>query len=547
MLAAVGGLAVAAVLYFVADRAFVDRPARGGELTEAVAGGVSTFNPLFATSDAETDMARLIHAGLLEVGADGLPAAGLASRWAVDESAIRYRFTLREDATWSDGQPLTARDVVFTARLAARDDFDTATSRLASAWALATSVTAVDDRTVEVVLGEPYAPFVEAATLGILPVHVLGDVAPHDLARHPYSTREPIGAGPWKLEVPGGVDLESLRLVRNEHHWEASGRRPFLEAITLRTFESTADAWAALGRREVQLMCGVPPDGLELLGEDVQEIDAVRSDYTLVYLNPNRVVFGEAAVRKALSLAMDRTGIIGDPNLLDGRGAPAISPIPPGSWAFDPIGEAPPYSPDEAAAILDAAGWTDGDGDGIRDRDGKALRFVLDTHEDPTLRGVAERLGADWAALGVAVEVRPQSQPNIVQALRDRAFEAAVFRVASGSALDPDLYALWHSSQAESGQNFAGYASEEADATMVALRRAPPTDLELRRELYARFQRRFVEDLPSLLVYFPTYTCVAVDPALGGVQLPRTVVWPADRYLTLDGWFLRTERIFLGD
>ncbi len=542
-LAAVGVFFVGAVLIAVSNQAFEDRPASGGELVEAVVGHVATLNPVFAASDSEVDVARLIHAGLTRIDAKGDIAPDLAESWSISDDALIYEFDLRSDARWHDGQSVTARDVIFTAAVAADTTIPTEKNPLAAAWALV-AVEALDEKTVRLRLEEPYSPLLDATTMGLLPEHLMGGVPPAELPRHAASTREPVGAGAWRIELPGGLSDESIRLNRFEDHW--SPRKPFLDAIVLRTFDTPEEAWAALGRHEAQLMCGLTASTMEGLGEDVQEISAIRADYTLVFLNPAEVLFQDLVVRRALSLAINREAIVADPEVLGGLGVAAVSPIAPGSWAYAPSVSPQVFDPAEAVRTLEEAGWRDSDNDGARDRDGKALRFVLDTYDEPLLRALAERLKADWAAIGARVEVRAQPQPNMIRALSDRAFETALFRLSSRLAYTPDLYPLWHSSQAVGGQNFAGYSDPAADAIMVELRRTSPEKSESRHELYERFQALFAEQIPALVLFHPAYTCAKVDPTLGGVQLPSRVVEPADRYTTVDEWFVRTERILLG-
>lgn len=544
-LAALGAAVVGVVLYLVSNRAFAYRPARGGTAVEALVGVPATLNPLLATQDVELDVARLIHAGLTRPGDDGRVRPDLADRWTIHDEGRLYTFHLRDDAVWHDGRPVTADDVLFTARMAVDPAVATERNPLAAAWSLA-QVRAIDARTVELRLETPYAPFLDATMLGLLPAHVFAGVPAAELHRHPASTQAPIGAGPWRLDQPGGLTAELVRLVRFDDHWEATARRPYLDGLELRLYRSAADAVQALGRREVQVMGQVPAEALVRLGEDVAQINAVRGGYTAVFLNPSKVIFADARVRHALGASLDRAAIIQGPELLAGQGVPAISPIPPGSWAYDASIPAPVYDPEEAARVLDASGWIDTDGDGVRDRDGQPLRFALDVYDEPLLMAIARRLEADWGRLGIGVEVRGQSQPNLVSALTTHAYEAALYSVTTRQLYDPDPYPLWHSSQIEGGQNIAAFANARADELMVALRQTSPADDAARRALYVEFQRLFAAEQPALMIYHPVYSIAKVAPALGGVQLPPLIVEPSDRYRVIGDWFLETERVLAG-
>jgi peptide/nickel transport system substrate-binding protein len=194
-------------------------------------------------------------------------------------------------------------------------------------------------------------------------------------------------------------------------------------------------------------------------------------------------------------------------------------------------------------ALLDEAGWVDSDDDGIRDRDGRNLTFSLEASNDTLMAAIADQIAADWAAIGVEAVRRNLDQRSTVENLTNRAFHAMLFGWERRD-YDPDPYPLWHSSQAEDGQNFAGWRNPDADAIMVRARRAHPDDLDGRAALYYEFQRMFADDEPALMLYHPVYAYAVVDPNLGGIQLPQLLVEPADRYLTLSDWFTQTERVF---
>jgi peptide/nickel transport system substrate-binding protein len=202
------------------------------------------------------------------------------------------------------------------------------------------------------------------------------------------------------------------------------------------------------------------------------------------------------------------------------------------------------YSPDEARAILDAAGWVDSDGNGVRDHEGKSLSLTLGVADDEVLKRVAEYVRAQWSAVGVDVRVQPMDQQRVISELTDRTYDAMLFSWVLRS-YDPDPFPLWHSSQIAEGQNFGAWADPEADEWLAEARRT--SDLDRRRELYALFQRRFAREQPAILLYHPLYTYGVLEGAVGGVQLPQLVVEPSDRFLTIREWFVETERVFLGE
>ncbi|MCB0215256.1 MAG: peptide ABC transporter substrate-binding protein [Caldilineae bacterium] len=549
-LALAGVLVIGAILFFVSDRAFVDRPARGGQYVEAVIGAPATYNPLLARTDAEVSLTRLMFSGLTRPAPGaGMPQPDLAERWRISPDGRIYTFFLRPGATWHDGEPVTADDVLFTVALAQDPAIpDAQKTRLAEPWQ-GTTLRKVDDQTVEVVLPEPFAPFLSAAMLPILPEHLLAGQAPGEIAGSRFSKFAPVGSGPYKLVTTGDIPPDADRLQRYEGHWSNQDGRPYLDTIELRYFPSPEAAVEAVGRREAQGMGRVPPAALTQLGDEVSIYSAVQSGYMLIYLNPSNPLLVNASVRQALSLALDRRALIAAEDLLDGQGLLATSPIPAGSWAFDADIPEPTYSPEQAATELDQAGWLDSDGDGWRDRDGQLLSIPLSTPGDnPLLVAMADRVAEGWTRIGISVTVQALSPQNLATTVNNRAFTALLYSLEL-PFYDPDPYALWHSSQvAAPGINYAGYANPEVDRLLAEARRMnPETDLAERQARYAEFQRIFAQDLPALMIAYPVYTYVVSDAAVGGIQMPPLVVEPADRFQTLARWFTQTERVFRED
>jgi peptide/nickel transport system substrate-binding protein len=546
VVAVAGVLAIAALLLIVSSRSLDVRPAAGGQLVEAMVGPPATLNPLFASTEAEADLTALLFPGLTRLDSHGLVQPDLAT-WVLSPDGRTYRFTLRPGVTWHDGQPVTSDDVVLTARLAASDAIPVQKNPLVAAWRLA-EVRKVDDRVVDIVLKEPFAPFLPATSLGLVPAHVLADVAPADLPRHRFSTIEPVGAGGYRILQPGGLDASGARLVRFDPYWSATGRpRPYLDELYFRFYPTRAAAREALGQRQVHAMGRVPPDTIQTLGSGAALYNAVEAGYTLIYLNPENVLFADPTMRQALSLGLDRVGLIQDPNLLNGQGIPAGGPIPPGSWAYAPDQKPPNYDPVQARRILEQAGWIDSDGDGVRDRDGKPLAFDLAVSSDPLAMGLADRVREDWAALGVDATVQQLDQQSMVNSLRNRTHEAVLFGV-NLAGRDPDPYPLWHSSQIQGGDNFAGWNNPEVDRLLTEARQPDasyPAEVAHRQQLYAEFQSLFARELPAIPLFFPVYAYAVSDPTVGGVQLPQLLV-ASTRFTTLPDWYVRTERVLPG-
>jgi peptide/nickel transport system substrate-binding protein len=179
----------------------------------------------------------------------------------------------------------------------------------------------------------------------------------------------------------------------------------------------------------------------------------------------------------------------------------------------------------------------DSDADRIRDKDGVKLSFTLLTSDDPSMTRIAKEMADQWLAVGVEATTRSIGSDSALELVRSRDFDAALVQVELTA--DPDPYPLWHSTQAQSGQNFSGFANDAADIVMEEARLT--ADTEQRIELYHTFQATFVDEVPALLIYYPIYT-YAVDAGVRDVQL-TPLFHNSDRFRNIQDWYVETKEI----
>jgi peptide/nickel transport system substrate-binding protein len=262
------------------------------------------------------------------------------------------------------------------------------------------------------------------------------------------------------------------------------------------------------------------------------------SGFYLVYLNlqddEHSSFFQDVRVRKALLYGLDRQALIDQ--ALHGQGIVSDGPIRPWSWAYAPDVPSVPYDMVRAEQLLDEARWIDSDGDGVRDKKGKLLRFTLLCSEDPDHIALAQELAQQWAALEIAVKIETLSG-GLAERLRAHDFQAALAEVVISG--DPDPYPMWDQTQTEEGQNYGGWDNSEASRLLAEARRT--VDREERKALYADFQRIFAEELPALILADTVYT-YAVDASVRQVQL-APLMTPADRFRTIADWYMNMRRV----
>jgi len=507
-------------------------PERGGTLVEGVAGSPQFLNPLLSQyNQVDGVMCSLLFNGLTMLDERGEVVPDLAEMMDISPDGLTYDFRLRSGLYWHDGMPVTARDVLYTIQAMQAEDFP-GMAWLSDLWreVEVSAPEGPDGLAIRFILKQPFSPFADYTTIGLLPAHLWEEVPVDDMMASQYNTR-PIGTGPLQLDRISATQVD-LKVNPSYH-----GASPFLEGLTVRFYPDHQSLMPAYERGEIDAISWVWPEDMPeaTAQEDLTLFSSAISGYTLIYLNeanPNVPFFKETAVRQALMYGLDRQKLID--TVMHGQGLIAHSPIMPHSWAYDADVRQYVHDPALAIQLLEQAGWLDNDGDGIRDREGVKLAFVLLGKDKAKL----DAISAMWAELGVQTEAQAVSLPGLTaDFLVPRTYDAAL--VDWELSGDPDPYPLWHSTQAKTGQNYAGWDNRAADEAIEQARSLPHR--EARRIHYVEFQRVFADELPALLLYYPVYT-YGVRDKIHDVQM-GPLNTPGDRYRSLANWYSVTKRV----
>lgn len=441
-----------------------------------------------------------------------LPA--IASEWSYSEGGRALTFRLREGARWHDGQPVTADDVVHTFEVLSAPEH--AAASFADGFDMIERVEVLGPREVRVTYREVYAGAVSIWTAPLIPEH------------RPLDEPEPVGCGPWKL-----ADWQRGERIVLSANPEFVGGPPRTERLELEILEDYSTRFAALRAGRID-MAGLLPAYWNRL----QEIEGWRErwevhPYRVLFfwyvawrLDGSNPFFDDVRVRVAMTHAIDRPGYL--QSLFDGQGRIATTSFHPDTWAYDDSIEPWPHDPGRARELLAEAGWSDTDGDGVRDRSGHPFRFTL-TYPQTSAENekLATLVQADLREVGVECELQPLEWAVFLERIDDGRFEAMMSGWRLGP--EPDPHQLWHSSQTGGGANYAGLSDPQLDEWIERARRT--IDRNARKRLYHRIQRRLHELQPDTFFFYPT-SRLAVDRRISGVRvgpLGPLRAWPGPR------------------
>jgi peptide/nickel transport system substrate-binding protein len=481
-------------------------PKDGGTLTFSSFSDIVNVNPLYVQDTASGDAGYFIFANLYDLDRQGNvvvePWSLAAELPQVSEDGKTYTIKLKTTPKWSDGQPVTADDVLFTINTVRNPE---AGSPGISAFDKVDSITKVDDHTVQIKLKQVYAPFQYSLASSLAPYHVLKDVNVKELQNNPFGTdpAKTVTNGPWKWTE--WKQKQYLTFEADPNYW---GPKPHIQKLVYKIYADQNTEVQALMKGDTDLLQAIP----------VTQVDAVKSKQDLrVILEPgpqyeylgfnfdaknfkdNFSLFAGQKTRQAIAYALNRQGMVD--NVLKGTGKLMNAPFLPGSWA-DPGDAAVNYSfdPEKAKQLLAEDGWVPGK-DGILEKDGHRFSFELQYNAGNSRR---EQVAAviQQNLKDVGIEVTPKGidfSSWIDQNVNVGKFQAILLSWSLSNP-DPDAESIFSSKYfPPAGQNVGWYKNENLDKLWVE--GYSTTDQNKRKQIYADVAKEISTDLPYVFLY----------------------------------------------
>lgn len=540
---------------------------RGGILTAAEAGTPATFNPLVSEDRASSDAIALILEGLTRydpVRDEVVP--GLAHSWDISEDSKTFTFHLRPGVRWSDGEPFTADDVVFTFDAIYDERYPNRSQLEFRVGGEPFDVEKVDDHTVRITTADVYAPFLlYVGGTAIIPEHKLRDAYEDGTLLRAW-TISTASRTPKEIVATGPFRIRSFRPAQrmiyepNPHYWRADeegSRLPYIDFAIIRFVQDQNAGVVAFASGQSEHHNPITPDQVGWVRRNEE-----RHDYTVhdrgpststsfIWFNQNPGVnengvpfvephklewFTDQRFRQAVSYGIDRQGLID--GVIFGRGEPLWSSVSPANAKWhNPDVKKYPYNPDKARALLEEAGFEYRADGNLYDGDGNRVTFSLITNEDNRLRAnMATVFMENMKNLGIEVRLRLLDFSNFVNRIMESYnYEAGLISLTGGP--DPhggmSVYTssgrlhVWHPNQEEPATEWEARIDELMQKQLRTL------DEEERKEYYDEVQAIMSEQMPLLYLITPNLY-EGLRNRWNNIEPPNmgTLIWNLDEVWT---------------
>lgn len=505
--------------YWYLNSFAVETYTKGGTYTEATLGKINSFNPLFATTPSEETLSRLLFATLSATDYSGHTGLGLAETIHANDAGDTWTVKLRSGLKWSDGQPITNSDVLYTIKTIQSTRIKTNfASKLVG-------VTTAENDQGELVfnLSSPNAFFESSLDLPILPAHILKDVSPELLLENKFSTR-PITSGAFTVNATQNIGTEGEKIVyltANPKYYKGT---PMLDSFSIHAFINLADIKSAIRSGTVTATADLPSKfAQELSSSNINEYQSSVNYGVFAFFNTESAIFKNKSLRQAVRLGLNfnnlRTGLSGELPLdypllesqVDSITFPSI-PKTDVTSAKAEIERLKVATPDLTSAKIN----------------------IVTIKGDNYLEEFANRIASQLKGLGLqaSVSVYDSNQDFALNILRPRAYDLLIYEIGLGA--DPDVLAYYHSLEAtENGHNLSNYKNLVVNDLLLSARTT--MDSKLRAAKYQKFLERWVEDVPAIGLYQTTLPYF-VNRNVRAFSQENRLVTATDRFIDIENW-----------
>lgn len=503
-------------------------PTSGGTYTEGVVDKVATLNPLFATTDSEIALSKLLYPGLLIYDSSNQLKGDLATTWST-ENGKDWDVKLRDNIMWSDGQKLTADDVVFTVKEMKDPNLS---SPLLNSWG-AISVSKISDHEVKFTLPQPLVYFPSSLTFGILPKHVLDSKSPAEIRDYAGTNLSNlVVAGPFIFDQHNTMsdNQNEWSFLKNVHYFGGTVK---ISGLTLHTYSDTTTLEKALKSGEIQAAGGIDADTAKKSGLEISSAKLNAGVFAI--FNTNSQITGDKNIREALRYGLNRDNVREASSVNSSKPGALETPLPIGTYSSVDKLKQPEFNLASAQKSLDDAGWKTSGADGARQKDGQELTLNVITVANSDYQKAAKNIVAQWKELGINVKLTAVNPSEIQSSyLATRDYDVLIYELNLGS--DPDQLAYWgKAGLGSNGLNFSNYSDSRANLLLLSGR--SQINSTTREQRYVAFVKQWQKDVPAIALYQPNYY-YAYRPPLKTLD-DSPLVSSAWRFRSVPDWTVR--------
>ena len=483
-------------IFWYSDAYETEAYVTGGDYSEATLGKVNSMNPLYAATSSEKTLAKLLFANIVSPDTTGHLKGELAQKVEMDETGKIWTVTLRDGIQWSDGEEITADDLIYTVKLIA----DPTAKTTISADFSHVKLEKVDDKTVKFTLPSVYREFMDSLEFPLLPAHILGEISPALVYESNFSSN-PICSGPFVLNAiqassAAEDSLQTIYLNRNENYFL---KDPMLYSFAIKTYEKQEDIVAALKSNDVRGTAELGAEVMDSLPISVGRRTTLINGGVYAFINTKSGDLSKQKVRKAIQQGVDMTIVRGD--AIDETRA-LDYPILENQLEGLNYPELPGYDLEAAKKLLTDAGYTYVE-DALFGEDEERAQISIAVAKRDTIFGVAERFAEELKKLGfevvlAAFDESANAEDFFATVVRPRDYDILIYEVDLGVSADPFVY--YSSTQASgSGWNFSNYGNSLVDDALLSAHTT--TNMAQKKIKYETFLKYWVADAPALGIY----------------------------------------------
>lgn len=463
----------------------------GGEAKDSLTIGIDSdavaLDPLRVNDTLTMSILSNVYEPLVRMNNDSEIVPALAEKWDISDDGLVYTFTLRTDATFHNGDPITAEDVKYSLEAAAESSYTGPYMNYID------TVKVVDEKTVEVTLKYAYAPFLSLCT-------TYSQVVKEDFYDENGDvdmSKAPIGSGPYKFK--NWAQGDKIEFEAYEDYYQGA---PAIKTLTYKVIQNSSTAALALESGEIDLCLNVATADIAALSEKdgITVLQEPSTAFYFIGMNTNVKELSDVRVRQAISKVINKQELID--GALDGYGVPTNTFIAEGVLGYDPDFEPLPYDVEAAKELMKEAGYEDG--------------FEIHMSIPESRSTQAQIIQANLKQIGIELTIDLIETGKFWEDLENLDYEMMIMGW-SYVVMDPDVgyYSLYKKDDLSG--NYTGYGTDETEALLEAGR--VETDQDKRAEIYAELE----EIYQTAAVYVPLYWRVdvaAYNSDLTGVEIP---------------------------